>query len=463
MKKSMTRKILIVLILALLGVGGIVLSHVEIGGSIKDITYEEVPLVGDAKAAEGLEMTLRRWAVPNLDWETTMTVGGKAENNFSPPALERMSKNAVNFWVPLGTSMSTNITQGYTRKHDGMDIDPYAVFLWDVADRTEVGGDRTEVIRFADYYDTYRLNCNLFIHGTYCNVYWQEENMKYDDERENEKAVFVRELAGAFRFPVDEAYTVEARIVKKGGTVREMYYTSKTMPPQIWGWSAVTDQYAYFIVDACNGDGQRMNYTDTPGGFSVYRLPCTDGKLTMADLETVMTLDLEDRVKAMKVSPDQQNVLLVLEQEGKDVLYVLDGESGREKLHTEVAQAGEQMELCTAGEAVLCFSDRNYVMLDLAKGEEPVWKGSLPAELCHSVAHVADKKETVCACDGNRFALMVDLGDWYRPETDGGALLVVLDEKGVAYAEELLCSMQKGGGLTVLGPDDTQPLQLKWT
>ena len=358
MKKKLT------VLTALLVLSAVVLgmAYGTLQSSMDQVAVEYTTWMGDPTAADGLELKLNSSMDNRLFWETTLDWGSEPKTEFS------YFQEAQSAWngddgVHIGRGLYGS-TQGdnLLQKQDTYSFSTYEEWEYElfqsVSSRTEPGMIRTEVVDLRDYIKTIPIR-----------LWLQWENLAGEDihsaapgdiaSANSELQAwgeFAQELEHAFQFPIlqpvwsaasvekdEDGKVIMTELVPASGPAQavEEYPTAEmeaiSVPyeedlTQINVVNAVGQQYVYFVVEASGRKTGVLDYSRTPGGYGVYRMPRhTSRPLTMDDVEMVCPLDPERWVLEMTYNKDESQLLIttaVGREEKDQTILILDAATG---------------------------------------------------------------------------------------------------------------------------------------
>lgn len=339
----MKARILGIVLLFSLSLGGLLFSHLALSAQAEDIRYTETTGFGDPSAAKGLRAELTTSYRHQLFWETLLPFGNPAESccSFSPtPRIAENRNWSVDFFPPSG----------------GL------IFHLDIP------GNHLRTVEPQEFGDSF-----------------------------------------VFSEPADNSLSRCS--------------------------SAVTESYAYFIPELRNSSGQLLDYSQTPGGYGVYRIPCVERPLTPEDLEMVLPLEETQRIVRFQVSADESELLLFSSGESGSRLQILDGETGAERQSLSLSFSPETLGAVVPGEnCLLLFQKDSFTLLAKDQPGHYASTFTLPLSYLENTPFLTElnsvdqvQQKTAAAYGGKRLALMLI--------QDGGntANISILDAQGLLY------------------------------
>lgn len=468
MKKKLT------VLTALLVLSAVVLgtAYGTLQSSMDQVAVEYTTWMGDPAAADGLELKLNSSMENRLFWETTLDWGSEPKTEFSYFQEGQFPWNGddgVHIQTEFYTSSHGDdlLKEQVAKEFLGYEEWKYNLFQ-SVSSRTEPGMIRTEVVDLGDYVETVPIQ-----------IWIQWENLagqhtsqvtdEYAASKEPELRAwgeFVQELERAFQFPIlrpvwvavsvekDEDGKVvmtdlhpasgQAEAVMKhpadGNDSPSVSYQEDLT--QINVVNAVGQQYVYFVVEARGRKTGVLDYSRTPGGYGVYRMPChTSRPLTMDDVEMVCPLDPAKSVYSMEYNADESQLIVTLTIDDELENGPDDGRSNHKILILDAATGQKIQELPIfydthyyAGPDFLVRMGKQELTLllpDESGQYRPVWTVDMLTQ-----PGAAGTQYMEMVCDGKRLSVVSFQHDrYYCPE--GRVVVEVYDQTGELFAGEL--------------------------
>ncbi|MDY5972236.1 MAG: hypothetical protein SPJ01_05095, partial [Butyricicoccus sp.] len=241
----MRKALALTLILTLLAGGGLCAAFYAVDRNKDTVELTVSPLAGDPAEAEGLSTVIHTDYDRRLFWDTAFTAGqeGDAQTVFTfEPSRRRYTRE---YGYP-GVRIDGGLWYFDPETKGGLGEAYRALQA-----RTEPNAESTEVIRVADYYETYPLAVQLDFPNVGIDwILWSntdENESEYDTERR-----LLQTFEDCFRIPVlpDEQYEISVRLDEKGeivgsgggSTAGEAFYMETH--------SVLTDSACYFTFDA---------------------------------------------------------------------------------------------------------------------------------------------------------------------------------------------------------------------
>lgn len=300
--------------LFLLSFAGLGAVHTAIAATQDQITLTEHCHVGNLSAAEGLTSDLRIQISDQLCWDTHLTVGKPPETDFRfHPAPEPFSsQERCGVTLDADTVVSLYIdTADAARDHRlGWLQQPLADLAVPSASQEAV----QKTISVADYLTDYQLHISVL-----------RPEGPIDAIAANHD--FLQDLQNAFRFPVLESHQVALCLEPLAGS---LYFTAEdveTTAPTIQSWTDDAATFLYFIPEARTHDGRLLDYSRTPAGYGVYRLP-DSGPPSVEPLEMVFPLRDSQHIRGLQTLPDGETLSLLIQEGTQMTLWLLDGTTG---------------------------------------------------------------------------------------------------------------------------------------
>ena len=452
----MKKSLICVILLAVLSLGGIITAHVTIAATADQVEITQRDLFGDPHAADGLVVNRKAMiqGPRSMHWDTVYPVGGTPETVYTYDEIFIPDRQENRLYINSDT-----LNQGYSGRWEYPITEP-DVFLRelfnDVAENTPAGKTRKEVLNLRDYMEFIPTDIILSFdipdkQGTlrHININTDEFWRFYRDQdpadaRDYPRYQFALELADAFLSPVSEDMTVSISITRDSeGTIVDMECNAEHDYLNISSEAADTGDWIYFTVYGLT------DYTNTPAGFGVYRLPIRDpAQLTLDDLDLVLSLDsTEQDYLSLAATPEQDRVLLTTRENGHVVLRILDSSSGDllQALELDTIQDDDWPSVIPYdGFAVLYHPNGRRVLEELPDGTyRPRFMAEDPdPEAFPELDRWYDSGDL--AFDGQRLAVF--RGDSSQYEGGCGFGLLVYDETGLIYVGQFSHSLDAGMG-----------------
>ena len=469
MKKSLIAMVL----LAALSLGGVVAAHMTIADTADRVVITQYDLTGDPRAADGLAVH-RITELPGqlpMHWDTTFRVNGDAETRyaFRRPELWRESEARLDLYT-------ATFNQGYGGlwEYPITDEDIQLRELCNaVAANTPAGETHTEILHLADYFDVLPLDINYHFHLTdengdlnHCAIHSEDGRLwgsgMEDSSLEDPRLRFAQALLDSFRFPVPEDFTVEVSISRdEEGSIYDMGCSVLSNDISLQSQSISSRDWIYFIPFALDGESQPlMDYSGTPAGFGLYRLPASDPKdLTLDDLELVLPLDPDLQVTNLDITPDQSVLLLSTREKGRCVLRVLDAADGS-LLQTLELDPGEpdswNAVIAYDGFALLTLNEGYRVLEALPDGTYRPRFLAKPPDMS-AYPNLGRWYDFTPAFDGQRLAILRGEGSEYGHMCSFS--LMVYDDSGLHYVGHFENSLEAGYGWNEFYDKSVRPVR----
>ncbi|MBQ9765603.1 MAG: hypothetical protein IJW18_05360 [Lachnospiraceae bacterium] len=421
----MKKGFIVMALLVVFAVVALPLAYMEINEEKEKIYITEEVVSGNPSAAEGVTLTLDTIIDEHMFWNTSYTVGRgeDATSDFDFDAngfrYERKLIEDINMGTitNFGTSASGNGSNSAVDIYD-MHL---SKIIGAVADMCPAGEKITEIVNFADYYDSYPISC--YVRNDELDVYLND----YDNEAFTE----------LFRIDAYENFRLEVDIEKNedGGVIhvdcREMdgygcgYYTAEA-----YDFGEKGCYYAFECSDE-NGEVAKLNQNS-----GIFYMPYEDENrrktIDVKGVEKVCELP-EGMLPGKMFLVEEDNALYMLVADKKEyrlLVYELDGIIPVMTQDISIMEAeGMHFSDMTLedGGILIKWNDRSFVFVSLLEDEARVWCSDVFAKdtqyaLCDF------GREHRCMFDGERLVLAVT--------EDVGKLMTVLtvySEDGMEY------------------------------
>ena len=314
----MRRWRILTLLLAALGVCGLLAAGLFVSAVGRDVKYDEMILQGAAADFSGVALHTKIRMGNELLWQTEYRPGGDTRTT---------ARYGVSDWAytdpPPSVRASSFLTNAPAHRN-GSEAD---AMVESVALRTPENETREEVVRAADWYESFPLQLDL-------------------------ESVFNYEL----KIPVPENFFVRVTVSREVGTgfsftVTPEDSTSPTLSAVSAGLVRGEDAHCWFALDAGHLDTSLL-----PGGGGVMQMDTADG-----EVEAAYPLPVGARVVDLWLSEDESTLY---------VLHSLDGVHALTALGTKDMAVRQEISLPIASEAALgpTIRDDEVVLLPATDG-----------------------------------------------------------------------------------------------
>ena len=481
----MKKRMYLMLLMLLLSIGGIVYSAAALSRAQTQVELYPTTLAGDPKAARGLSLHYGAGCNEKLLWETDYAIGGEPESSFSfdRDRVQYPARHPISYrGADLRFDGLSFIASGFPSRPEEAEDNYWGAMtplILDVAERTAPGTEHREVLRLGDYLDSYPLNASLTFYGEYMPLLSLLPPEGYEEA--------LSRFSGAFSFPISEEHCVAAAVIRNSDGSYEEFEISTALPETVgdvqdlpWmgdasaGQATHTEgvsiqeepvsihtvsteyrdfshtaegetadfQWIYFVVEARDKEGKLLDYSRTPGGYALYRIPLSGGKqdpmTSVERLETVTALDPETEVLALEISHDQNELYMITGTETDAVLHILDAATGREEQSfPTVLSENRWYHIETGEDFVLICADWS---LRLYRREaDGTYTEAIAADLEVGTYDFVLNGCLDVSYDGERLALVYEAADrWIHQDTywsfDVGFNVLVCDSQGLRYA-----------------------------
>lgn len=331
----------------------------------------------------------------------------------------------------------------------------------DVSSRTPAGQAHTETVELKKYFEVWPMTIGMETAGYW--LHWQEfgEMRQSVDEMEPDYVrgtyKLVDHLLKSFRFPIQSNPKMEITVEKdESGAVigLEAYPVGQQEnSASISNYETQLNGTHYLAVEAREEDGSLMDYSLTPGGYGVYRLPVYGEKECPApeDLQFLCPLDPQEQL--VQLTDDGTNLLLVTKKEQQLFLNALD-ESGTCLYRVALEQpfGVDWVQIYAQDDLVLVLehgpnpAEHAFMLLqrDSEKGYQRQMDGRLPGNKAFEslvMPNGGDRGINILF-DGERLAIAAPYGRDF--DGDCGYSVLVYDRQGLLFADARQTSLSQG-------------------
>ena len=437
----------------------LILSAAVIGGaydlvdqSKETVEIGETVLVGDRAEAAGITATSRTTLDDRLFWSTAWDAGSEpqpqTEFRFSRARRGDMrdAEPSANLYFHTDFGISGNAIDLYKDE-----------FAWElpvepaigVAERTAAGETRREVVLIKDYYDYYPLFLDFHSgrgpreggpeeRRAMCEAVTQYFQVPVDERQKQEITVSKDDNGNIVEVDCNSVSgeTAEEFTVSKyrDGTVTDSGKSTAAEETNLITDAVVTEQGCYFLIQINDKDGRRAAGDWNNAGIHYMPFEASDTFLISAVERLRLIYPLDDGVTARDIakSGDGKSLLLFTEEDGAQMLTVLDMESLETRQRLVLLQEGAGLSVWDVriyeDFMVVPYSDDRFVLLTGGDNGYTLRMqgrfdgcGEIESGLPYGAA---------LAYDGERLAIMY-LADWYD---SCRSYLLVYREQGPVFA-----------------------------
>lgn len=497
-------------LLALLALGSLAAIHQALSDTGSAVEITETAHLGDPKAAQGLELTIKTQDLEALFWNTSMIPGQAPETDFTVDLDYNYfdyHSDGPDATIAIGQPLNFGV-QYSSLGVDRIDEEGLLVsdILNDVAQRTKPGSTHTEVLHLRDYVDFYPFSLNFYskaMHGDLRNL---EHRLHSDDLTPEQQAEYQEQfrlmtlLTEAFRFPLPERDFITVQISKNAdGAIFDANCAEGTsdVPPADTPFTPESDEAAaamampdrvlvhvqcpslfsqnavYFVPEFRTPDGELLDYRLTPGGYGLYRLPLDDNSLPIPEeLTCVMPLRPEEHLEQLLLDEDANRILLATSVDTEVTLRLADTSDGH---LVQSLPAGRQDRSSSKNPSYVNFLfeknvlmviqfDRSFQVLTQEENGDFVLRftGDL-SFLENFPMHYLYQYSL--AYDQGRLALLCN-ERFYAQDTQCAFSLMVWDETGLLYAGNYQHSLDRSrleNGYQSIVTDRDSPLEVRFS
>lgn len=423
MKKSLIAFLLVfALAITALAVGGGALLDWQRENNITEET-----LLGDASAAEGLQINVKANFAEQLFWETEFSAATdpSAESDFT---FYTSRQGEERIWIGNTNIALDSVHFGISGTNldlSGHDEQLMMKPVQDVESRTAAGETRQETLYLKDYYDYYPIRLDM-------DSFWGY----YGNEiREYRYTTGLVDISDLFRIPVQDDLQVTVDVTKDSdGRVNRVNSQAVLSDSgyEFYNDSVVTREASYFVF--VYRGANHPDYSEVKLGYGLYRMPLemddrasyirVEGRYSQ--IENVWPINYPETVITAldKGEDDSRLYLTTLEPDGAYMTVL------RTKDHTQIARlylGGMDSPEVRMDEELLVLTGYDFQLSQhrILAFDMETWEPWLNAEL--PVDEDCGMSQPVIAFDGIRLAV-ADWLDW-----DGSVRVLIYRAEGLQY------------------------------
>ena len=440
----MKKTCLLLALLAALSAAALGTVHSSIHATSEQVVFRELPMAGDRSAADGLTVELNASIRDLLFWDTSFAPGPdqtETQARFQRPPLkpETILRSPHFFlYAPINFGASSNGSMF----DEGDELWMEEAFR-ELDAETPMGKSASKEVLVSDYEEVYPNSVDLVLH---------HHSIHFDffgDHYGGTNGAFTSQFLNAFRFPVLEGHRQEITLEKGLDGSMQLTCNDTASGVSIESVSCSSANYLYFVVNArSNQDGSLLDYSHTPGGYGLYRLPVDKEEMTLEDLEMIYPLDPSYTICQLRCTDDRHLLMLTTEQ-GQSFLRVLDLDRQQElqsvPLWTESKDAWPDL-----------ITDDDLVLVILGAQEQARLFRQNPDGLCELLQELQMSATeeyprllseiSSMDWDGQRLAILTrtvvpQAGPAYSSDYNASFSLLVFDRDGLQYLGSFLNSL----------------------
>lgn len=413
-------------------------------------------------AAADLQLQFQAQCEQRLRWDFTLNPAAEPEHpetkfyklNRLPQEDAHMRNQSLELYACMG--FGTSVSGGTIALSDEAQTFGFGPAFEEVAENTPAGQEHSQVLDLSLYMKEWPMTVGFAAAGQWLpyEQFWEMRVHPENRSAENEALYqMVEHLVQSFRFPIKGHPMMEFTVQKdeSGAVVTLNAVQSGEENPTIDCYEALLNGGHYLILEAREGDGSLMDYSHTPGGYGIYRLPVYGEDDTPAPEDLQFFYELNPEEKLRLFTSDESNLLLVTEKEGQVFLKVLD-ETGSEIENMALGALSQNnwVQIQIQKDLVLLLrhgpNAEQHSFTLLRRTQENTYQremdGVLPGGTCFE--NVAMPNDAAMAFDGSRFALAAPYGREYRG--DCGYSVLVYDAQGLLFGDARQTSLSQGPG-----------------
>ena len=457
MKAAVPVLVILALLSALLLTG----ASAALAQDCDKVVLTETVLAGDTSRAAGLSVTASSHCRDHLLWESRFSVGRleELETDFSLSQEEVLDGYRTSDFA--GDCLSLSFFEGGISSSGSLedavaeDVMLQSIFALakDVASRAEPGGEHTETVDLAAYYEYVPLYADLYgIPGV---------------TPEKELAL-TRLLQDYFRIPVPEGWLLEITVeTLSDGSLCSVSVNSLERQLDLYGDSVQTGDSILFVSPLRFSDGSEPDLSRIPGGRGIYRF----SGLAAQEYTLSTAYSLPEQAVPVRFWAEEEALFLLTQEEGVLRLRILDPETVTVRQTLDLLPWGEDDPFCSVyrGDGFFVPITQSESARRLAVVEQSgagAWQRNFVADwslqkerdcyLSGSVNHVS------MAWDGVRLAVSGSWGD--RGSWGNSFYLAVYTREGLTFlaAYENSLDGNSVSGVNMCQPRYYRPRVLAW-
>lgn len=376
MKKSLA----LLLVLVLLCVSGVCYAAGELIEDSDEVLIREMAIYGDTAVAEGLDVHTRITCRHHLFWEIDQTAG-KGEN--TDTNFRFSAETDYEDWEVWYSGVSLN--SGLDYNYDITETDPLWSAYAELYAQTPNGQHGEMTIKVGDYYDYYPIDISISVPGY--SYDWNNWAYGREDFASEEDWLSYQEVQERFdeffRIPVlEDDYKIISIEKDETGNVYGWGggWSGEGDNYSIYAQSAVLEDAVYFTLNNRSSNNEIVDFSLVPGGYGIYKLPCTieyrpvmnlstgdtvqagTTQIHASELEMVYSLREEQDVIFFVSNADRSKLLLFTDADGLLELTVIDSATMETLQVIEIVDGGEADHMWTV------FPYDDFIALELSNG-----------------------------------------------------------------------------------------------
>ena len=323
----MKRVLCFLLVLVLLGASLLGVTAFSLVKESDNVTFTLIDEWGDRRALQGISAEMSFTLHEKIHWEVKYTPFEKTETEFDYDTFYPLSYKNNYHYYGFGTP-SIGLLQ---LKNENEELQQLVDEL--KAEALENDKRASARINFCDYYEYYPVNLNVSLPGIsidWHNGFGMDEKGKYVFEgiSPSRGQGVIDAFNGYFRIPVGESDVREISVLPNNNA-NFSYQTNREDTFDFLFNTVRTDSHVYFSFENEINTGHEWTreLVDTsliPGGYGIYSLPYTENDVKYEDIETVYSVPSDATVKALMMDEERQELYLVLYENEKLVLHIID-------------------------------------------------------------------------------------------------------------------------------------------
>jgi len=352
-----------------MSLAGFTAAALYINDAKDKVEYTEEILYGNSSEAAEFTISSGIQYKRHLFWNTYYPLADKPVTTFKFSAAEKRYYSS------------------FTRSYGGVQLQNGFAFGMDVRieadkqtglasaykrlyDKTPVGGEGSEIINLADYYDYYPISGDVDLPGL--NAHWDPDTL---EQYTNLTGFRLEAFAEFFRIPMMKEEYIEIHVKKNisGGTSWGNGSVNMDFDGfDFWTSSVVAGDGCYITFNNRTRKGNKADISMIPGGYGIYKLPLKPdekGKIRPEIENLAIWYPLDESVNLISLYSDknERNLILFTEEKQQIVMTVIDLASAKQIQRVAV----EDSSVYSLGRIEI---NESYILLKYGSAKLQVWE-----------------------------------------------------------------------------------------